>query len=181
MNPLSIINKYYKKNTEAYDILVTHSKLVTQKALEIAEKVKYLRPNQMFILEAAMLHDIGIFKTKTPQLDCYGDKPYLCHGIIGREILENEGFFKHALVCERHIGVGITAEDVEKGNLPLPKRDMKPTTIEEEIICYADLFFSKNPSHINEELTIDEIKLNLSEYGDDKVEKFENWVKKFEK
>ena len=35
---LSIINQFYKPGTEEYDSLVSHSKLVRDKALEIAGK-----------------------------------------------------------------------------------------------------------------------------------------------
>lgn len=37
MDPFTIINKYYIPGTPLYDILVGHSRLVTQKALEIAK------------------------------------------------------------------------------------------------------------------------------------------------
>ena len=90
-----------------------------------------------------MLHDIGIFMTNAPQLGCYGDKPYICHGYLGRELLEKEGFPKHAIVCETHIGVGLTIADIEKNNFPLPRRDMTPKTLEEQIVCFADNFFRK--------------------------------------
>jgi hypothetical protein len=36
MNPFSIIHKYYDPASELYRILVTHSVLVTKKALDIA-------------------------------------------------------------------------------------------------------------------------------------------------
>lgn len=90
MNPISIIQKYYDVNSPIYTLLVTHSESVAKKALEIAKNVPQLHPDVQFIYEAAMLHDIGIFLTDTPNLDCYGDKPYICHGYLGREILEKE-------------------------------------------------------------------------------------------
>lgn len=37
MNPLSIIQKYYPVDTEAYHILVVHSRSVADKALAIAK------------------------------------------------------------------------------------------------------------------------------------------------
>ena len=61
-----------------------------------------------------MLHDIGIFLTHAPQIGCHGDKPYICHGYLGRELLEKEGFPRHAIVCETHVGVGLTIADIEK-------------------------------------------------------------------
>src|SRR4030042_5843938 len=142
MDPLKIIEKYYPAGSRAYYLLVHHSKMVTEKALEIAKKLKRVTPDLIFIEEAAMLHDIGILFTNEPNIGCYGDKPYVCHGYLGRELLEKEGFPKHALICERHIGVGISRKDIEEKNLPLPQREVAPVSIEEQIICYADKFFS---------------------------------------
>jgi len=114
MNPLEIIEKYYKDNPGAKDILIAHGEMVAKKATELAKKVKHLNPDLKFIKEAAILHDIGIFLTNAPQINCYGDKPYICHGYLGRELLEKEGLPKYALVCERHVGVGITIENIKK-------------------------------------------------------------------
>ncbi|MCD6094640.1 HDIG domain-containing protein [bacterium] len=176
MEPLKIIQKYYHPNTKAYNLLIRHSTQVANKALEIAKKLKDPHIDLKFIKEAAMLHDIGIFKTYAPSLGCYGNKPYICHGYLGREILEKEGLPKHALVCERHIGVGITKEEIERKKLPLPKRDMVPISLEEKIICFADKFFSKSSP---KEKSISEIKKELSKIGRDKVKKFERWLKLF--
>lgn len=105
MDPIKIIQKFYKIDSKAYNLLVPHSEAVARKALETARKVPHLNPDLKFIEEAAMLHDIGIFLTNDPGLGCFGDKPYICHGYLGRELLEKEGFPKHALVCERHVGI----------------------------------------------------------------------------
>jgi len=71
--------------------------MVAGKALAIARRARRLGPDLKFIGEAAMLHDIGILVTDQPSLGCYGDKPYICHGYAGREILEKEGLPAHAL------------------------------------------------------------------------------------
>ena len=181
MHPLKIIERYYNPDSKAYKILVIHAALVTKKALEIAKRVPKLKPDLEFIQEAGMLHDIGIFRTKAENIDCHGDKPYLCHGYLGKEILEKEGLPKHALVCERHTGVGITKEEIEKNDLPLPARDLMPITVEEEIICFADKFYSKNPESLREEKSLDEIREELSKFGKDKVEKFNKMCDKFKK
>ena len=36
------------------------------------------------------------------------------------KMLDSEGLPQHALVCERHIGVGLTMEDIRLQKLPLP-------------------------------------------------------------
>ncbi len=153
--------------------------MVTEKALRIAKKVKHLNPDLNFIEEAAMLHDIGIFLTNEPKLGCYGDKPYVCHGYLGRKILEKEGFPKHALVCERHIGVGITLEDIEEKELPLPKRDMISLSVEEQIICFADKFFSKNSDFLLKEKPLERVRKGISKYGEEKLRQFDEWMKLF--
>lgn len=180
MNPLKIIQKYYKKDSKAYNILVRHSEAVTKKALEIADRVPHLHPDKKFIAEAAMLHDIGVFQTNAPLIGRSGDKPYICHGVLGREVLEKEGFPKHALVCERHMGVGLSLkEDIERQNLPLPHREMVPTSTEEEIICLADKFFSKSSSVLSEEESVDKIRAELAQYGEHKIKKLNELLKKY--
>ena len=172
-DPLIIIEKYYDRNSTAYDILVAHAKAVTGKSLEIAGRLGYGRPDTRFIEEAAMLHDIGIFRTNEPGIGCHGDKPYICHGYLGREILEREGLPRHAVVCERHVGVGITVEDIDRNGLPLPRHDMRPLTIEEKIICFADKFFSKRPDSLGRERPIDEVRKSIARYGPDKLKIFD--------
>lgn len=179
MNPLTIIRKYYRPRSELYGLLVAHSEAVAQRALAAAERVRHLQPDFEFIKEAAMLHDVGIFLTDSPELGCTGDKPYVCHGYLGREILENEGLPKHALVCERHVGVGITKEEIVEKGLPLPVRDMVPVSIEEQIICFADKFFSKDKSAVVKEKSISEVKETIAKFGVEKIQKFEQWLKLF--
>ncbi len=180
MQVLSIIRKYYPRESRAYALLVEHSRMVAQKALAIARRLQHLHPDLKFIEEAAMLHDIGIFMVNEPEIYCFGEYPYVCHGYLGRALLEKEGLTKHARVCETHVGVGISKEEIEANNLPLPPRDMLPETLEEELICYADKFYSKNPDRLYQEIPIPAIRQSLAKYGRDKVEKFDRWVLRFE-
>jgi len=83
------------------------------------------------------------------------------------------------MVCERHVGVGITAEEIRHHNLPLPARDMVPISIEEQVICFADKFFSKNGPSMETETPVKEILGNLAQYGPDKVKTFESWIRLF--
>jgi len=179
MDPIKTIQKYYDKNSKLYAILIKHSKSVKNKAIEIAKKVPEFKPDLEFIKEAAMLHDIGIYLTNAPKIECYGDKAYISHGVIGRTILEKEGYPKHALVCERHVGLGLTPKDIEKQKLPIPKRDMTPKTIEEEIICLADKFFSKSNHKLDKEIDIEIIKEKQAKFGKEKLEKLDKLLKKF--
>ena len=179
MDPIKIIQKFYKVDSVSYQYLIEHSKAVAKKALEVAKKVPHLNPDLKFIEEAAMLHDIGVFLTKAPLIGCFGNKPYICHGYLGREILEKEGFPRHALVCERHVGVGLSIRDIEKQRLPIPKREMIPISTEEELVCFADAFFSKSEKDLAKEKKVDEVRKDQLRFGEDKVKKFNGWLEKF--
>lgn len=177
MIPVDIIKKYYQEETELYRILLDHSFSVADKSLLIAQMHPEMNMDKRFIYEAAMLHDIGILNTHAEDIFCYGELPYICHGYLGSDLLKAEGFPRHALVCERHTGTGLSLELIVKNNLPVPKRDMLPESQEEQLICFADKFFSKvNPG---KEKSVDKVRKNLSKYGDDSVKKFDNWCKLF--
>lgn len=172
-----ILSRYCTPQTT--DILMSHGKMVAGKALAACAAVNADAETRRLVIEAAYLHDIGICKVNAPEIGCLGNQPYILHGILGREILEKEGLPQHALICERHIGTGLTAEEIINQNLPLPQRDMYPETLAERIICYADLFFSKNLQQLQTEKTVAEIKANLARYGQEKVTIFENWLLEF--
>jgi uncharacterized protein len=179
VNPLILLKKYFDGNEKGFTMVYEHSRLVAGKALTVALARGFDGNALKFIEEAALLHDIGVVGTGSLRLGCQGAAPYLCHGILGREILEREGYPEHALVCERHIGVGLTTEDIILQGLPLPQRDMTPVTISERIICFADLFYTKKPAHIDRELTVEEVRMGLSRFGEGKIRIFDAWLREF--
>lgn len=177
MDPLKIIEKYYSTQSEAYHILVKHSKSVANKALSIAKAHPEMDLDLTFIEEAAMLHDIGIILCNAPKIDCHGTNEYICHGYLGADILRKEGYPRHALVCERHTGTGISLKMIEENNLPLPHRDFLPVSPEEQLICFADKFFSK--TKLDKEKNINKIQESLKKYGEDTILRFNQWCKLF--
>jgi uncharacterized protein len=175
----SLIAKYYPVGTKGYKILVVHAVLVTNKALGIARRLGLGREEQEFIEEAAMVHDIGVVKVASEKMGSEGELPYIAHGVAGAEILRKEGWERHALVAERHVGVGLRREEIEARALPLPPRDLIPVTREEKIITYADAFFSKREETLWQEEGVEEIKAELREYGAEQVAIFEGWEREF--
>lgn len=172
-----IIDKYYPKGSKIREILIIHSKNVADKAKCFAEQFMKIHPEADididFLYEAAMLHDVGIFMCDAPSIDCHGSHSYICHGMLGAELMRKEGFPQHALVCERHTGTGLTCCDIEKQNLPLPHKDFVPVSLEEKIICFADKFFSK--THPEQEKTVEQARRSLEKFGSETVEKFDEW------
>jgi len=153
---------------------------VAAKALAVADQLETAGPDREFLREAAMLHDIGIFLTDNPSLGCQGDQPYIRHGTLGRELLEGHGLHRHALVCERHVGVGLSVADIRRQQLPLPLRDMRPVTLEEEVICYADKFYSKNTPPDAPPRSVGSIVESLRRYGESPARRFAAWARRFE-
>jgi uncharacterized protein len=169
--PETILSEFYPIGSKTLELLLRHGELVAQKALDILDRAPWVNADRSFVYEAAMLHDIGIGRTKSPKLGCEGKLPYICHGIEGRKILDTLGLHRHGLVCERHVGVGIRKEEILRRELPLPERDMMPLSLEERLVCYADKFFSKSPKKHNEK-SIKKIKKNLAKYDGDHVARF---------
>ncbi len=132
--------------------------------MQIVRKHKDLSVDVQFLEEAAMLHDIGIFKCDAPSIYCMGTEPYIKHGPIGGELLRVEGFPRHARVAERHTGTGLPGYE--------------PETLEEQIICYADKFYSKSsPDRVR---TVAEAAQSLEKFGAAGVRKFLDWATRFE-
>ena len=161
---LSIINKYYPENDALRQLLLKHSRQVADRCLQIAKKHKELPVDVQFLEEAAMLHDIGICRCDAPSIHCHGTEPYIRHGVIGGEMLRQEGFERHARVCERHTGTGLPGYE--------------PETLEEQIVCYADKFYSKSaPDHVRSVL---ETAQSLEKFGHEGVKKFLSWSERFD-
>lgn len=174
----TIIDKYYPQDNALRRLLLKHSRQVAQRALQIAQRHPELGADRRFLEEGAMLHDIGVFRCHAPSIYCEGTEPYLRHGLIGGQLLRKEGYPDHARVCERHTGTGLTIEEINEQHLPLPPADYVPETIEEQIICYADKFYSK--SHPDRVSTVDDVIASLMKFGSKGVDKFKKWSETFE-
>ena len=173
-----LIHKYCEGNELLEHVLLRHSEDVARRALKIAKAHPELGADETFLWEAAMLHDIGICRVDAPAIYCFGTEPYIRHGILGAEILRSEGLPRHARVAERHTGTGLTAAEIERQNLPLPRQDFTPESIEEQIVCYADKFYSK--TRLDEEKTPEQAMRSLVKFGLQGVGVFQAWMQRFE-
>ncbi|MGQ9592265.1 MAG: HD domain-containing protein [Planctomycetota bacterium] len=183
MRPLEVIGRHYDASSPLYEILVVHSVLVAAKAAEIAERHLERRPGTRidleFLAEAALLHDVGIKFCEGEGLPSEGREPYVRHGVLGAELLREEGLPRHALVCERHVGAGISREEVIRKGLPLEPKDYLPTSAEEKIVCAADKFFSKDPGRIWREKPLAKIEKSLGKYGDEVLARWRSLAREF--
>lgn len=169
-----IIDRYYPAdiNPQLRDIYLRHARQVADFALAVnSARALGLDPEEL--RAAALLHDIGIFATDAPGIHCHGDAPYMQHGIIGARLLREIGAPEEwARVAERHTGTGLTAEDIEMQQLPLPPADYMPESLLEKLVCYADKFYSKNRSM--DRKAIDRVRASVARHGGDSLTRFDD-------
>lgn len=167
-----IYDKYYPAGTHLRGILERHSRSVANLALEINSRLDApLDPTT--VEDAAMLHDIGIFLTDAPGIHCHGTEPYLCHGILGADLLRKHNAPEcFARVAERHTGAGISPDDIAEMNLPLPAdRILMPETLLEKLICYADKFYSKSGDM--KEKSLERVRESMARHSASTLTRFE--------
>lgn len=167
----ALYDAFYPAGTRARNILERHSISVASLAMEIA-RVHAPELDQSDVCTAAMLHDIGIFLTDAPAIDCHGCQPYLRHGILGADLLRRHGYPEFlARVAERHTGAGLTPSDAASFGIDAPGRVLMPSTVLEEIVCYADKFYSKSRDMSRKPL--DRVRASLARFGDDTLARFD--------
>ena len=178
MNVYEIIDRFYPNDDALKNIYIIHARKVTSLALEMAAAHPELQLDVEFIEEAAMLHDIGIFLTDAPRIYCYGTADYLCHGYLGAELLRELGYERHARVCERHTGTGLRKEQIVSNGWNLPVKDFVPETLEEQLVCFADKFYSKT-KHLEQPRTLDEVVESMRRISEESTIKVQEWAAMF--
>lgn len=119
---VEILEKYGKKSA-----WTKHCFAVADLTLKAGLILKRYRPIDCdFLWSAALLHDIGRYKTHDP----------IIHGIEGYKLLIKMGHEKEANICASHILFGLKAEEAVL--FGLPNRDFIPQTIEEKLIPLVD-------------------------------------------
>lgn len=173
-----LVDRYYPAGSPLRDIYMGHSESVARKALELARRsAPELDPAK--VEAAAMVHDIGIFLTDAPSIECRGSEPYIRHGILGAALLRREGAPESwARVAERHTGAGMTAAEIEAQGLPLPHVDLLPQTRLERLVCYADKFFSKSGDR--REKSFEAARRSVSRHGEASARRFDALAAEFE-
>ena len=183
MTALDLLYHYYPDDNALRKLLLHHSKQVETKALSCLAKHPELSLNRQIVSDGAMLHDIGIFQTDAPGIHCHGTEHYLLHGVFGAALMRTQGREDMARICERHTGTGLRAAVFEKRHLPIPTQlqdnpdAFMPETLEEQLVCYADKFFSK--SRPEAEKSYEQVLHSLQKFGDEGATRFAEWHKLF--
>lgn len=155
------IGKFKK---EMVEIVWTHSLIVKNIALQIAEKLEReyaFKIDKTLIEIGSLIHDIGTYQYFDDDFNI--GKNYVLHGRTGYDILIKEGVSKkRARFALTHIGVGY-------------ENDI-PISLEEEIVAYADNLHSKKPVRFN---SFEGEKKHLEIFGIDKGVIYERFKDKF--
>ena len=176
MNYQSIIDHYFPEeaNPQLRHILLVHSAAVKDEALRVCDRHPELNADRNIVEAGAMLHDIGIVKCDAAGIQCFGNEPYIKHGVLGAQMLDDiksdttvnpyphETIEKLKRICARHTGTGLPG--------------LEPETIEEIIVCYADKFFSK--TKLDKKKTPEQAVNSLRKFGEEGVNIFNNWHEK---
>lgn len=134
----------YAPNDEAFDVVFTHSKIVSEIAAQLLRSRAVADIDGDFIKAACLLHDIGVYQLYGE--DGLDEANYITHGILGEAILKSENIDpKLCRIAAHHTGVGISREQIVERNLPLPHKDYFAESDEEELVMYADKYHSKTP------------------------------------
>ena len=88
---IEALHRKYAPTESVFELVFTHCKIVSNIAMQLAEK-SGANVDIELVRVGCLLHDIGVY----PLFDKNGvetdTSKYITHGVLGEEILQNEGF-----------------------------------------------------------------------------------------
>jgi uncharacterized protein len=154
---------------EAFELVWTHCVIVCRIAEQLME-AGGPDVDKDLVRAGCLLHDVGVYRL----YDITGEfdhRQYIRHGVLGYELLAEDGFAEVLCrFCSHHTGMGLTRDDIERQNLPLPHADYLAETGEERLVMYADKFHSKTdpPSFVH----ASSYAVHVRRFGGEKVAAF---------
>ncbi|WP_372406011.1 HD domain-containing protein [Streptomyces luteireticuli] len=170
---LRALHEKYAPSQAAFELVHTHCEIVRDIALQLLSvngDRHALDPELVRV--GALVHDIGVYRLFDADGRRLDKERYLRHGVLGHEILREEGFPERLCrFCSCHTGVGITREDIGRQGLDLPVADYLAETGEERLVMYADKFHTKStpPSFVS----ADAYSAHIGRFGAEKAAAFE--------
>jgi uncharacterized protein len=163
------LHRRHAPGREAFDLVWTHCVIVC----EIAEQIMGRGGPDVdrdLVRAGCLLHDIGVYRLydATGRIDF---KQYVRHGVLGHELLREEGFPEEICrFCSCHTGMGLTRDDIERQGLPMAPGDYVAESGEERLVMYADKFHSKtNPPTF---VSAQTYAVHVRRFGDEKAAAF---------
>jgi uncharacterized protein len=166
------LHEKHAPTAEAFDLVYAHCVIVCGIAEQLHSRMDADQRIDIDLTRAgALLHDVGAYRLYDPAGHLDG-KNYIRHGILGYELLREDGLPE--AICRfasHHTGVGLTRDDVIAQRLPLPPADYLADTPEERLVMYADKFHSKKTPPVF--LTAPAYAASVRRFGEDKVTAFQ--------
>jgi uncharacterized protein len=120
-----------------------------------------------------LVHDIGVYELRSVQTNTGGG---IEHGILGAEILMNEGFGPEiAQFALNHIGSGLTKNEIIERGFPIPPADYLPQNDEQKLVAYADKFHTKKPTFVD----FEKARAKMAGYGPEDLARFDEMASQF--
>ncbi|MEA3286045.1 MAG: HDIG domain-containing protein [Candidatus Marinimicrobia bacterium] len=144
-----------------------HCFAVAQAALRVGSVLNEFRSIDLeFLWSAALLHDIGRYRTHDP----------IKHGVEGYHLLTKLGHHQEAFVCASHILFGLDAAEAELAGLPA--RDFIPNSIEEQLIPLVDFMIEfDEPTTLDERFASLRKRNSNNSYFMDRLDRAEHTAK----
>jgi uncharacterized protein len=166
------LHEKHAPTAKAFDLVYTHCVIVCGIAEQLHSRLVAGQEIDIDLARAgALLHDVGVYRLYDKAGNLDGGN-YIRHGILGYELLQEEGFPE--AICRfasHHTGVGLTRDDVISQGLPLPPADYLAETAEERLVMYADKFHSKKSPPVF--LTAPAYAASVRRFGAEKVAAFQ--------
>ena len=134
--------------------------------IEIIDKFYPQDTEQRHIL---LIHSLSVAQKALKIVDAHPNLPINRSFVREAALLHDIGIFM--------TDAGLTLEEIIERQLPVPHREMVPVTLEEQIICFADKFFSK--THLDEEKTVEKARKSIAKYGEEGLNRFDGWCSLF--
>ena len=170
------LHERHAPTQEAFDRVFTHCRVVCAVAEQLLDQVP-ANVNVDLVRAGCLLHDIGVYRLidDSGRID---HARYVSHGVLGHELLAEEGFPEFLCrFCSHHTGVGVTADDVRTQGLPIPVADYLAQTPEEELVMYADKFHSKTEPPVFR--SVEGYLAKVRRLGADKEVRFKGLVERY--
>ncbi|GIF23868.1 uncharacterized protein BJ973_004480 [Actinoplanes tereljensis] len=152
-----------------FELVYTHCEIVWAIAEQLIRD-RLLAVDADLVRAGCLAHDVGVH--------LLNGAAYIRHGILGEELLRERGFpAEVARFCGHHTGVGLTRDDVERQQLPLPPGDYLAETPEERLVMYADKFHSKTDPPVF--LTAATFTARIRRFGDGHAARFAGMVDEY--
>ena len=166
------LHEKHAPTAQAFDLVYTHCVIVCDIAEQLHSRLGAGLAIDIDLARAgALLHDVGVYRLYDNAGNLDGAH-YIRHGVLGYELLQEEGFPE--AICRfasHHTGVGLTRDDVISQGLPLPPADYLAETAEERLVMYADKFHSKTTPPVFR--TAPACAARLRRFGEEKVRAFQ--------